>query len=159
MYITPEFSIVLSFFGFVYIFIRKVYPIVIEKIDEYIESIKLKIQQAETEKDNAYLFLKQAYVKKDDTEEIIKLNRAKSEEKIKHLKTENEKLLDSLNERYEASIKMQLEAEYVKQKNQLIERMSDVVIEKLSEIVLDAHCEVVTSFRKEDLLKLSEKSR
>ncbi|MDR3155705.1 MAG: hypothetical protein LBT90_01200 [Holosporaceae bacterium] len=154
MFLTPDFSIVLSFFGFMYIFIKKIYPIVIAKIDEYIESVKLKIQHAETRKDNAYLFLKQAYVQKDDTEEIIRLTRLKSKEKIMRMKVENEKLLDSLHERYEASIKVQLEAELMKQKNQLVERISDVVIEKLSKIIVDAHCEVVTTVKKEDLRKL-----
>lgn len=154
MNIDPGISIVISFVGFGLIFAKKIYPILTKKLDDHIESVKNKIQEAENLKDEAYASLKNAYIQKDDTEELIRINRLKSEEKIRRLQEENEKLLQMLRERHEASLKLQLEAEFAKQKNHLIEKLSDLIIEKLSERVTDENCKVVTNIDKEDLSKL-----
>ncbi len=154
MSIDPGLSIVVSFIGFSWLFVKKIYPILTKKLDDHIESVKNKIQEAENLKNEAYTSLKSAYVQKDDTEEVIRTNRLKSEEKIKRLQRENEKLLQALRERHEASLKLQLEAELAKQKSRLIERLSDLIIEKLSDRVTDADCKVLTNIDKNELSKL-----
>ena len=154
MNIDAGLSIVVSFIGFSWIFAKKIYPILTKKLDDHIESVKNKIQEAEDLKNEAYASLKSAYVQKDDTEELIKMNRLKSEEKIKRLQEENEKLLKMLRERHEASLKVQLEAEFAKQKSHLIEKLSDLVIKKLSEKVSDVDCKTITNIDKNDLNKL-----
>jgi len=154
MNIDPGLSVVISFIGFSWIFVKKIYPILTKRLDDHIESVKNKIQEAEDFKNEAYASLKNAYIKKDDTEELIKMNRLKSEEKIKRLQEENEKLLKMLRERHEASLKVQLEAEFAKQKSHLIEKLSDLVIKRLSERVVNANCKIVTNIEKNDLNKL-----
>jgi F0F1-type ATP synthase membrane subunit b/b' len=154
MSMSPTLSIVISFLGFCWIFAKKVYPHITKYLDDYIDSIKKNVSDAENFKNDAYSALKDAYVHKDDTEEIIRENRTKSEEKIKRLKAENVKSLHHLRERHTASLKVQLDAELAKQKNFLIERLSDVILLRLSEKISNSECNVSTSFDKEDLQKL-----
>jgi hypothetical protein len=130
------------------------YSPLVKKLDAHIDSVKNKISEAEAFKNEAYVALKRAYIKKDDTEEIIRVNRVKSEEKIRRMQEENEKLLQHLRERHEMSLKMQLDAEFARQKNMLVERLSDLILEKISERVADSEYEILTSIDKDDLRKL-----
>jgi len=147
-------SIVVSFLVFALIFAKKIYPQVTKKLDEHIESVRNKISQAETLKDEAYAALKKAHVKKDNTKEIIRLNRLKSEEKIERLRLENEKLLQTLRDRHKIALKNQLEAEFMKQKSQLIEKLSNLIIEKLSEKVISSDCKIDVQLNSDDISRL-----
>jgi F0F1-type ATP synthase membrane subunit b/b' len=154
MSIDPGTSIVISFAMFAYIFAKKIYPPILKMLDEHIESVKNKIREAEEFKDSAYVALKQAYTKKDDTQKIIADNRLKSEERIRKLQQENERLLKALRERHTVALQMQLDAELAKHKNRLVERLSDLLIERISEKVSSPDCEVSTNISKSDLQKL-----
>ena len=117
MSIDPSVSIVISFLGFCWIFAKKVYPMLTQKLDEHIEAVKQQIAEAEKLREDAAAALKKAQEKEEEIEKIITANRLKSEEKIIRLREENERLLKILRERHEISLKTQLEAEVVKQKN------------------------------------------
>ncbi|MDR2681885.1 MAG: hypothetical protein LBB29_02470 [Holosporaceae bacterium] len=151
---TPELTVLISFLGFVWIFWKKIYPLLAKKLDEHIETVKKKIADAEALKDAAYASLQQAHLKKSETEALIEANKLKTEKKIRLMYEENEKLMRSIMERYETSMKAQLEAEIAKQKNQLIEKLSDLLIEKLMEKVNDSNCKLDTNVDKKDLEKL-----
>ena len=133
MSIDPSLSILISFLGFCWIFAKKVYPMVTRKLDEHIEAVKQQIAEAEKLREEAAIALENAKKKENEIENIITENRIKSEEKIKRLREENERLLKMLRERHEISLKTQLEAEFVKQKNQLIDRLTNLILEKISE--------------------------
>ena len=154
MSIDPSFSVAVSFVGFCWIFFKKVYPVITQKLDEHIESVKQKILEAENLKDDACSVLKNAYRKKDDIEKIIEENRKKSEEKIERLRQENEEELQNLRKRYEDAVKAQAEAAFVKQKSLLIEKLSDLIIERLTEKIKNSGSETDIMITKEDLKKL-----
>lgn len=151
---TPELTVLISFLGFAWIFWKKIYPLLAKKLDEHIETVKKKISDAEVLRDEAYAALKQAQLKKIETEALIEAHKIKTEQKIKLLYEENAKLMRHTIERYETSMKTQLEAEIAKQKNQLIERLSNVLIEKLVERINDGSCSLDTRLEKKDLKKL-----
>lgn len=154
MNIDPSVSIVISFLGFALIFAKKVYPMIIKKLDDHIDSVKQKIAEAEKLKDEARTALKNAYIRKDDIEKIVEENRKKSEERIENLRRENDALLQTLKQRYEDSLKTQLEAAFLKQKNILIDKLSDLLIEKLTEKMKNSKIESDTVITKEELQKL-----
>ena len=156
MSIDPSFSIVISFLGFCWIFAKKVYPMLTQKLDEHIEAVKQQIAEAEKLREDAAADLKKAQEKEGEIEEIITANRLKSEEKIRRLREENERLLKMLRERHEISLKTQLEAEVVKQKNQLIDRLADLILKKISERIEETDYKFSISLKKEDLNKLLE---
>ncbi len=156
MSIDPSFSIVISFLGFCWIFAKKVYPMLTQKLDEHIEAVKQQIAEAEKLREDAAAALKKAQEKEGEIEEIITANRLKSEEKIRRLREENERLLKMLRERHEISLKTQLEAEVVKQKNQLIDRLADLILKKISERIEETDYKFSISLKKEDLNKLLE---
>lgn len=154
MSIDPGFSIVISFVGFSWIFAKKIYPILIKQLDNYINSVKFKIQKSEDMQKDAYASLKSAYINKDNIEEIIKLNQEKSKKRIAILKEENTKYLKALRMRHEASLKAQLEAEARKQKNLLIEKLSDEIIQELVKNISTGKSKFVVSLDKSELYKL-----
>jgi F0F1-type ATP synthase membrane subunit b/b' len=154
MAISAEFSIVLSFAGFCWIFWKKVYPFLTKTLDEHIELVKKKINEAESLKEKASAALKMAYAKKVDIDNIIEENCKISLKKINKLSEENEKYLKSLRERHEASLKARLEAELAKQKDQIIEKLSEVIMQRLSEKTHDSNCKTPLSISKKDLKRL-----
>ncbi|MDR2157968.1 MAG: hypothetical protein LBO02_01470 [Holosporaceae bacterium] len=154
MHIDPGISIAISFVGFSWIFMRKIYPFVANTIDKHIESVKNKINEAELLRENASLALKEAYVKKNDVVELIEKNRRESNEKIKRLRQENEDYLKTLRERFESSLKNQLEMELAKQKELLLAKLSDQLIKKLKEKIESDNCNVSNNFSKKELQKL-----
>lgn len=156
MSIDPSVSIVISFLGFCWIFAKKVYPMVTQKLDEHIEAVKQQIAEAEKLREDAAAALKKAQEKEGEIEKIIIANRLKSEEKIIRLHDENERLLKILRERHEISLKTQLEAEVVKQKNQLIDRLADLILKRISEKIEETDYKFSISLKKEDLNKLLE---
>jgi F0F1-type ATP synthase membrane subunit b/b' len=156
MSIDPSVSIVISFLGFCWIFAKKVYPMLTQKLDEHIEAVKQQIAEAEKLREDAAAALKKAQEKEGEIEKIIIANRLKSEEKIRRLHDENERLLKILRERHEISLKTQLEAEVVKQKNQLIDRLADLILKRISEKIEETDYKFSISLKKEDLNKLLE---
>ena len=156
MSIDPSVSIVISFLGFCWIFAKKVYPMLTQKLDEHIEAVKQQIAEAEKLREDAAAALKKAQEKEEEIEKIITANRLKSEEKIIRLREENERLLKILRERHEISLKTQLEAEVVKQKNQLIDRLADLILKRISEKIEETDYKFSISLKKEDLNKLLE---
>jgi F0F1-type ATP synthase membrane subunit b/b' len=154
MTIDPGISILISFIGFVYIFMKKVYPLLTSALDEHIESVKGKIKEAELLKEEALLMLKNANVKKQDIAKIIRENKEASDERIARLRKENEDYLRDLREKFEILLKNQLEAELSKQKDLLIGRLSEQIIAKLSEKAAAAESDIQIDFSNEDLKKL-----
>jgi F0F1-type ATP synthase membrane subunit b/b' len=133
---------------------KKAYAFVIAIVDEHIDSVKSKINNAELLEREASLALKEAYVRKNDVRELIEKNRKESEEKIRRLYQENEQYLKTLRERFDASLQAQLEAELSRQKNLLMTKLSDQIIKKLMEQIDSADCSISTNFKKDDLRKL-----
>ncbi|MDR1560987.1 MAG: hypothetical protein LBS23_01380 [Holosporaceae bacterium] len=154
MNISSELSIIISFFGFCWIFMRKIYPLIAKTLDDHIESVRSKIREAELLQEEAYIAFKRANEKKSDIEGMIEENRRISIKKIKQLHEENEKYLKSLHERYEASLQARLEAELAKQKDLVIEKLSEIINERLSEEINDSSYKSYINIPKEDLKKL-----
>jgi F0F1-type ATP synthase membrane subunit b/b' len=154
MTIDPGLSLVISFLGFAWIFIKKIYPLAVKILDEHIEAVKEKIAEAEREREAASLFLKEARVKKGDVAELIENNKKASWARVEKLRQEHEEHLKILFERLESSLKAQLEAEMVKQKDLLLEKISDEIIKKVTERINAAPHDVHSDFLKEDLRKL-----
>jgi F0F1-type ATP synthase membrane subunit b/b' len=152
--ITPGVSIVLSFVGFVWIFMKKARKFMIEALDEHINLVKNKINNAELLEKEASLALKEAYVKKNEIIELIEKSRRESEEKIRQLHLENEQYISTLREKFDTSLKNQMEAELAKQKKLLLSQLSDQITKKLTEQINSANCNVSIDFTKDDLQKL-----
>ncbi|MDR2782023.1 MAG: hypothetical protein LBB21_06270 [Holosporaceae bacterium] len=151
----PNVSIVISFLGFVWIFKKKAYPLLVQKLDDYIQSVRSKIDEAELTKDESSLALRMAHTNKSGTADIIEKSKEASHAKIKRIRDENDEYLKSLTERFENSLEVQLEAELAKQKDLLIEKIADQVVKNLSEKLSSTDCEPAINFTKEDLQKLA----
>jgi F0F1-type ATP synthase membrane subunit b/b' len=158
MTIDPNVSLVVSFFCFIIIFAVKVYPLLVQKLDEYTQSIKNRIKEVEQLKDDSYAALKNALADKNDIATVAEENKKKSEAKIERMKLENEKYLKKMRKRFEASLEIQLEAEAAKQKDLLIGKLADQIIKRVSERISSSGCEIAVDFAKEDLQKLIRKS-
>ncbi|MDR2723957.1 MAG: hypothetical protein LBB25_01975 [Holosporaceae bacterium] len=154
MTIDPGFSLVISFMGFVWFFVKKVYPLVAKMLDEHIGAVSKRISQAEEEKENAALMRQEACEKEKGIAIVIENNKKTSREKLEKLLKENEEYLKVLFKRFEVSLKAQLEAEMVKQKDMLLEKMSDEIIKKITQQIKTAKCDVLMDLKKEDLQKL-----
>lgn len=152
MAIDPNFSVFISFVGFLFIFLKKIYPFVTKKLDEHIKSVKDKIDETENMyKDTAQL-LKGAYVKKDEIDVAIENYKLESAERLKRIEKENEMYITLLRERYEISLKKQIESELAKQKSILINKISDIIVEKISDMPIDRASD--TKLTKEDIERL-----
>jgi F0F1-type ATP synthase membrane subunit b/b' len=158
MTIDPHVSIVFSFVGFVGIFAVKIYPLIVQSLDEHIQSIKNKIKEVESLKDDSYVALKKALADKDDISEVIEKNKRESVAKIERMKLENEKYLKILRRRFETSLETRLEAEAAKQKDLLIGKLADQIVKRASERISSSGCEISVDFAKEDLKKLIRRS-
>jgi F0F1-type ATP synthase membrane subunit b/b' len=154
MTVDPGVSIVISFLGFVWLFMKKIYPSMVKMLDGHIEAVKNKIREAETLKEEAVSALEEARTKKNDIDEIIEKKRLESEENIKRLYEENAKHLEALREKFEASLKSRLEAELAKQKARLMAQLSDEIIQKLSEHIKSGEYDIDCEVTKENLRKL-----
>jgi F0F1-type ATP synthase membrane subunit b/b' len=153
MTLDPSISLVVSFFGFVLIFVRKVYPLVVGILDEHIESVKRKIADTERQRTVATQALTEATQKKNDIAEVIAANKKASTDRLDKLQRENGEHLKALSARLEASSKAQLEAEAVKQQDLLLEKISQDLIAEIA-----THPSSVTgapsTYANEDLRKL-----
>ncbi|MDR1375287.1 MAG: hypothetical protein LBJ45_00530 [Holosporaceae bacterium] len=154
MKLDPELSVILSFMGFFWIFVKKIYPLLTKALDARIEEVKNKILEAESLKNEAFIALEEARAEKNVLENAIEENRLISEKKIKRLREEHEESLKSLRERHEILLKTQLKAELAKQNDQLIKKLSDLIGKKLLERVSNADYQSSMPITKEDLKKL-----
>ncbi|MDR0968517.1 MAG: ATP synthase F0 subunit B [Holosporaceae bacterium] len=152
---TVELAVVVSFFMFAWIFMKKAYPAITKALDDRIESVKNKIKEAERLKEEATAALKEAKLKKEDAANIIEENKKASEEKIERLRRENELHLKFLREKFEESLKTRLEAELAKQKDALVEELSQRLIDKLSEKINASEFDSSIEIAKEDIKKLA----
>jgi F0F1-type ATP synthase membrane subunit b/b' len=154
MTLDPELSVVVSFIGFSWIFVKKIYPLVTKALDAHIEAVKSKILEAESLKDEASAALEKARTEKNALKNVIEENRLISEKKIKRLRMEHEESLKLLRKHHEALLKTQLEAELAKQKDQLVKKLSILIKEKLLEKVVSADYRSSVSVTQEDLKRL-----
>jgi len=154
MTIDPIVPILIAFFSFVYLFKVKIYPFVIAFLDDYIQSVKNKINGAEQLKENASLALKKAHTRNGEIAKEIRINQEASANKIDRLRAENEQYLKMLREKFDVSLKARLEAELAKHKDLLIEKLADQLIGKLTDRVTDSCSEVSTDYSPEDFRKL-----
>ncbi len=159
MSIDAEFSVFISFCMFAYLFYDKVCPLLINYLDDYIESVKMKIQRSEERKKTAYGALKTAYANRDAAKKAIVDNQKRSDEKVAKLRVENAEYLKALRLRHEAALKTQLEAEAAKQKNLLINKLSDAIVNEVECQVVSGEREFAINVDKKDLYRLLGEER
>ncbi|MBE6447558.1 MAG: hypothetical protein E7015_03715 [Alphaproteobacteria bacterium] len=128
-----EVSIVISFIGFLVLFAKKVYPLVVGGVDSYIAEVRSKIDEAERLKSEAEKALEEAERQKLKVASEIKMYQKKSRERIKELEQENEKYLKVLEMQSEASFDKFIQSEFARHKKELMGQLSDLVIQKLME--------------------------
>jgi F0F1-type ATP synthase membrane subunit b/b' len=150
----PEFTIVLSFTGFCWIFAKKIYPPLIGYLDSYIEEVKKQISYAETYKDEASVTLERSRVKKTEVQTALAEFRLRNEKKLDVLRKENEKMLQNMRKKYEASAESRLSAELAMQKNLLIKKVATTLVKKLKQEARSQTHHIETNIKKEDLEKL-----
>lgn len=154
MSISLEATVVVSFLGFCWIFVKKIYPLVISELDAHIEAIRAEISEAEKLKNQATEALQEAYTHKNDTAVLIKNSRLAADEKIKGMYEENEQALRELRQKQEAALEAQLKAEFIKQESFLMNKIADLIVDKVVQRIQDGQCKIPTNFSKEDLQKL-----
>ncbi|MDR2646059.1 MAG: hypothetical protein LBC04_02705 [Holosporaceae bacterium] len=154
MTLDPGISLVASFFGFVWIFAKKVYPLAAGILDEHIESVKRKIADAEQQRTAATEALTEATQKKNDIAEIIAIHKKASTDRLKKLRQENDEHLKALSTRLEASLKAQLEAEAFKQQDLLLEKISQDLVAKITTHPSSSAIGAPPAYANEDLQKL-----
>jgi F0F1-type ATP synthase membrane subunit b/b' len=154
MTLDPSISLVVSFFGFVLVFVKKVYPLATVTLDEHIESVKRKIADAECQRTAANQTLAEATQKKNDVVEVITSHKKASADRLEKLRQENDEYLKTLSARLKASLKAQLEAETIKQRDLLLKKISQDLIAK---IITHPHSSAIGApsiYTNEDLQKL-----
>ena len=151
-YTIAELSILISFLCFLAIVVKKVWPLLINSLDAYIEKVKKQIDSAEKLREDSANALAQANRISSNIQEKVEEYRKKSERRVSQLEEENRRYLQMLKEKADQSLNTQLKAELSKQKGMLVDRLADLITEKLSERVKESSHEVV--FSKEDLKKL-----
>lgn len=154
MSIDANFSVFISFSIFAYIFAKKVYPLIINYLDDYINSVKLKIQQSENLKKDAYTNLKNAFSNRNSIKKVIIEKQKKSDERIANLQKENEIYLKALKVRHDSAFKTQLATEVAKQKNILIKELSDTIINEVKRKIISGESKFEINIDKTNLYKL-----
>ena len=146
---SAEFSVFIAFIIFAGFFVWKLYPVLVQSLDDYIDSIRKKIHDVQSLQKRAEMSLNHAYGKQGQLEAEIEDSRRKSEERIRHIREENEKYVAALEKRHKEQLQAQLESELTRQRDLLIERLSDVIIEKLADKMQDTKS--LPKINKEDL--------
>lgn len=148
--IIAEFSIAVSFVIFLIIFIRKVWPLIINGLDSYIKQEKDKIDTAAKLKSDAEKDLKLANKHRSETEVEIDKYREESKTRLAQLEESNALYLKEFKKKSEAQLKNQLKSETEKQKGILISQMADLITERLSKNIREVESEISV----DDLKKL-----
>lgn len=149
-----ELSILGSFLCFLVLFIKKVWPLLMNGLDSYIEKVRDQINSAEKLKEESTIALTRAGQISLNIQSEIESCKRKSEERIAQLEEENRLYIQSLREKAAQSLNAQLKAELAKQKEVLVDRLADLIVEKLSEKSEDLSGDV--NFSEEDLRKLTQ---
>jgi F0F1-type ATP synthase membrane subunit b/b' len=149
-----EGAVALSFIGFVCLFIRKIYPHLIEYLDGYIEGVKKQVSDVENYKNSACADLNRARAQLDETKTMLQESRQQNESKMDALRVENERVLRTIRKKYESSGKLRLKAELATQKHLLIERVADVLVKKIKQDIRRGDHHIEMDIKKEDLEKL-----
>ncbi|MDR0555424.1 MAG: hypothetical protein LBG20_00190 [Holosporaceae bacterium] len=155
MQMDPGVSIVISFLGFSWLFWKRIYPQTTRMLDDHIEEVKNRINEAEWQSRAAQSILKKAQEKQKEMEESIDSCRKISQEKMKIMRRENDNYVMERREKVKLSLKNQLEAELEQQKEILLEQLSNQLIQKLSERIIQDSYVVLVDFSREDLQKLT----
>lgn len=153
--ISPHVLMLISFSFFILVFWRKVYPALVQKLDGYIQSVKNRINEVESLKEDSLLALKKARTDQNDMDEVIAKSKEVSCAKIRRIKSENEEYLKELEKRFQISLENRLENEMEKQRGLLIERLAGQIVQRLSDRIDSGDCKVAVNFSKEDLRKLA----
>lgn len=133
MIFDAETSVTISFVLFVILFAIKVYPVVVGYLDEYIESVRTKINNAEKSERDAQAQFALANKEMGRVAESAEEIRVNSDKKIQIIREEHEKYLRELEIRQDAIFNSRFEAESSKQKNELISRLSDLIVDRLAD--------------------------
>lgn len=133
MTFNAETSVTISFVLFIILFAIKVYPVVVGYLDEYIESVRTKINNAEKSERNAQAQFASANEEMGRVAESAEEIRANSDKKNQIIREEHEKYLRELEIRQDAIFNSRFEAESSKQKNELISRLSDLIVDRLAD--------------------------
>ena len=147
-----ELSILVSFLCFVFLFIRKIYPVITDELDSYIEKVREQISSAEKLQKESEAVLKNANELSKSTKKELENYKKLSQEKLLRLEEENKIYLEELRKKSEAAMNVQLQAELSRQKKILTDKLSDLICEKLSEKLKNQNEKI--EFSKEDLKKL-----
>lgn len=148
--IIAEFSIAVSFVIFLIIFIRKVWPLIINGLDSYIKQEKDKIDTAAKLKSDAEKDLKLANKHRSETEVEIDKYREESKARLAQLEESNALYLKEFKKKSEEQLKSQLKSETEKQKGILVSQMADLITERLSKSIREVESEISV----DDLKKL-----
>lgn len=140
--IIAEFSIAVSFVIFLIIFIRKVWPLIINGLDSYIKQEKDKIDTAAKLKSDAEKDLKLASKHRSETEVEIDKYREESKARLAQLEESNALYLKEFKKKSEEQLKSQLKSETEKQKGILISQMADLITERLSRNIQEVEAEI-----------------
>ncbi|MDR2766581.1 MAG: hypothetical protein LBB63_03945 [Holosporaceae bacterium] len=155
MNFSPELSVVISFLGFSWIFMRKIYPNITKALDKHIESVENEIHEAELLREEATSALKEAHSHKREMESALEEARRASISKIERLEAEHQRQLRLLQEKYESQLKSRLETELARQKDLLLGKLSDLVMEKLSEKIDETGRRMSVDVDSKDLRRLT----
>lgn len=147
-----ELSVLGSFLCFLALIIKKVWPLLVSRLDEHIEKVKNQIDSAEKLRENSANALNQANQINLNIQNEVEGYKKRSKERIAQLEEENRRYIQNLKEKAALSLSAQLNAELSKQKDMLVDKLADLIAKRLSEKVKDQSCEAI--FSKEDLKKL-----
>lgn len=153
MAISAEVTVVISFVVFCWLYAKKIYPLVTRGLDGHIDEIRNRIDEAERLKKQALEDLRQAYIRKDESEKFVIRSRHENEEKIRKLYADNEVILQELAKKQEAALNARLNAEFMKQKEGLFERVADLICDEVKDRIRSRGAPTV-AFSKEDLKRL-----
>lgn len=147
-------SIVVSFACFAWIFVKKVLPIVLSALDEYIDGIKNRLSSIDKEKEQALSVLSNSQVRQKEIFKVIDDERQRSQERIKQLNEDNDQEIVALRDQYQFALKTKLDSEMSKQKNAILNQLSDVIVDKLAEKFQQSDTGSIPVISKQDLSKL-----
>jgi F0F1-type ATP synthase membrane subunit b/b' len=154
MNIDPSVSIVISFAGFAYVFMKKICPLTIKSLDDYIDSVKNKFLGAEQQWTDASQQMNDAILKKDNITAVIENDNNASRIRIEKFREDNEAHLQILAGRLEASMKAQLEAESQRLRDALLTKISDEISARIATLAESGGCTMASEYAPDDLKKL-----
>jgi F0F1-type ATP synthase membrane subunit b/b' len=154
MSIDSGFSIVISFIGFVYVFIKKVRPSAVKTLDDRIDFVKKTFSDAEQLRDRNGLQLDNAVRLKSEIALQINQSQQASRGRIEKYSRDSAAALAASAARLEASTKAQLEAEEIKHQEILLDRISSEIVSRIAAMAKEGTCDTSLKLSAKDLEKL-----